>query len=108
MPTNVPPEYKKVEALYREATSNEERIAYIEEMLSIIPKHKGTDHLRADWRRRLSKLKEAAESRKGGARQSSPLSCGSGRCGADRGDRAAQRGQVQLAQCADQRHPRCC
>jgi len=38
-------------------------------LISTIPKHKGTDHLRADLRRRLSKLKEASSSQKrsGGA-----------------------------------------
>lgn len=34
-----------------------EKIACLEEMISIVPKHKGTDHLRADLRRQLAKLK---------------------------------------------------
>ncbi|MBN2146645.1 MAG: 50S ribosome-binding GTPase, partial [Anaerolineales bacterium] len=46
-------------------------IACLEEMLSIIPKHKGTDHIRADYRRRLSKLKEEAQERKSGGRRAS-------------------------------------
>ena len=29
---------------------------------AVIPKHKGTDHMRADLRKRLSKLKAAAQS----------------------------------------------
>jgi ribosome-interacting GTPase 1 len=33
-------------------------------MLSLIPKHKGTDHLRADYRRQLSKLKSEAQTHK--------------------------------------------
>ncbi len=33
--------------------------------MSIVPKHKGTDHLRADLRKKLSKLKDAARSKKG-------------------------------------------
>ncbi len=52
MPTNLPPEYYDVEKRYRAATSPDEKIVSIEEMLSIIPKHKGTDKLRADLRRR--------------------------------------------------------
>ena len=71
MPTNLPPEYFDVEERYREARSPEEKVACIEEMLSIIPKHKGTDRLRADLRRKLSKLKTAPQSRKGPSRQSS-------------------------------------
>jgi small GTP-binding protein len=71
MPTNLPPDYFEVEKLFRQAETNQERIAYLEEMYSLVPKHKGTDHLRADLRRRLSKLKAAVETRKGGGRQTS-------------------------------------
>ena len=71
MPTNLPPEYFEIEKEYRAATSPEEKAKLIEELLSVIPKHKGTDHLRADYRRRLSKLKETAHTRKKSSRQSS-------------------------------------
>ena len=72
MPTNLPPEYKKVEKLYRQATTPEEKVEYLEEMLSIVPKHKGTDKLRAGLRKRLSKLKVQSEAgKKGGHRESS-------------------------------------
>jgi ribosome-interacting GTPase 1 len=40
-------------------------------MMSKIPKHKGTDHLRADLRRKLSKLRTTGESKKSAARHSS-------------------------------------
>lgn len=59
MPANLTPEYLKAEKWFREATTTEEKILALEQMLSVIPKHKGTDHLRADLRRKLSKLKEA-------------------------------------------------
>ncbi len=72
MPTNVPPEYHKVEMRYRSATTIPDKIALLEEMMSIIPKHKGTDHLRADLRKKLSKLRSASESSKGSGRQVSP------------------------------------
>ncbi len=58
MPANLTPEYFKAERWYREATTNEEKILAIERMLAVMPKHKGTDHLKADLRRKLSKLKE--------------------------------------------------
>lgn len=64
MPTNLPPDYYKVEERYKEAQTTEEKIELLEQMISTIPKHKGTDHLRADLRRRLSKLKDAAKSQK--------------------------------------------
>ena len=56
MPTNLPPDYYDIEERYRAATTNEEKIEYLNEMMAVIPKHKGTDKLRADLRRRLSKL----------------------------------------------------
>lgn len=72
MPTNLPPEYYKIEKLYKEATDHAEKIELLEEMMSKIPKHKGTDHLRADLRRRLSKMKTSAQtSKKGVSRQAS-------------------------------------
>jgi len=72
MPTNLPQEYYKIEKLYKAATDQAEKIELLEEMMSKIPKHKGTDHLRADLRRRLSKMKLSSEqSKKGVSRQSS-------------------------------------
>ncbi len=73
MPTNLPPEYFEAEARYRAAQSNTEKIARLEDLISTIPKHKGTDKLRADLRRRLSKLKSAAQTRKGVSRHESPF-----------------------------------
>ena len=71
MPTNLPPEYFHVEKRYRTARAPTEKLACIEEMLTIIAKHKGTDKLRADLRRRVSKLKSAAETKKSIARHES-------------------------------------
>lgn len=67
MPTNLPPDFKDAERRYRLAKSPEEKIACLEEMLSIIPKHKGTDHIRADYRRQISKLRTASRTQKGGS-----------------------------------------
>ncbi len=72
MPTNLPPEATEAERRYRAATTIEEKIATLEEFISLIPKHKGTDHLRADLRRKLSKLRAAARTRKGVKKQASP------------------------------------
>lgn len=68
MPTNLPPDYYEAEKVYKEASTPQEKAAALEELLSTIPKHKGTDHLRADLRRKLAKLKESAEAarKKGG------------------------------------------
>lgn len=64
MPTNLPQDYYKVEERYKAAETIEEQIELLEEMISTIPKHKGTDHLRADLRRRLSKLKDRGQQQK--------------------------------------------
>jgi ribosome-interacting GTPase 1 len=63
MPTNLPPEYFKIEEQFRQAKTNQEKIALVEDMLRVVPKHKGTDHLRADLRRKLSKLKDASQTK---------------------------------------------
>jgi len=65
MPANLPPEYFKAEQWYREATTPEEKILAIERMLAVMPKHKGTDHLKADLRRKLSKLRESPAKKAG-------------------------------------------
>ncbi len=64
MPTNLPPEYFEVDKRYRAAKTPAEKIETLEELLSTIPKHKGTDKLRGDLRRKLAKLKASAQTRK--------------------------------------------
>jgi ribosome-interacting GTPase 1 len=58
VPANLTPEYFKAEKWFREATSTDEKVLALERMLAVMPKHKGTDHLKADLRRKLSKLKD--------------------------------------------------
>lgn len=71
MPTNLPPEYFDADKRLRAATSDPEKVACLEEMLAIIPKHKGTDKLRADYRRKISQLKAAIQSHKKTSRHES-------------------------------------
>jgi len=73
MPANLPPEYKAAEAAFRKARDPRERLEWLREMLRTIPKHKRTDHLQGDIKRRI----------------------------ADRADRAAEREQVVPACTAD-------
>ena len=47
MPTNVSPEYKKAQEQYRKAREPADRLKFLREMLSTIPKHKGTEALQA-------------------------------------------------------------
>jgi ribosome-interacting GTPase 1 len=62
MPANLTPAYYEAEERYRSAATSEEKIVALEEMIAVMPKHKGTDGLRADLRRKLSQIKEAAAS----------------------------------------------
>ncbi len=70
MPANLPPQYFEAEKNFRAAKSPTEKIAALEEMLAIMPKHKGTDHLRAELRSRIAKLTQLAAKKSGGQRAS--------------------------------------
>jgi ribosome-interacting GTPase 1 len=70
MPTNVPPQYKKAEARYRAAETPEDKLEALEEMLRIMPKHKGTDKLQADLKTKIAKLKRQPKSKPGSSSHS--------------------------------------
>jgi ribosome-interacting GTPase 1 len=61
MPANLPPQYFEAEKRFREAKTAPEKIAALEEMMAIMPKHKGTDHLRGELRRRIAKLTQSSD-----------------------------------------------
>lgn len=68
MPANLTPEYLAADKKFKEATSPEARLAALEEMLRTIPKHKGTEKMQADLKRRIAKFRAEAQRRKGAAR----------------------------------------
>jgi len=70
MPANLPPQYFDAEKNFRAAKSPVEKIVALEEMLAIMPKHKGTDHLRAELRSRIAKLTQQAGKKTGAQRTS--------------------------------------
>ena len=59
MPANLTADFIKARNRLREAKSPEAKLAALEEMLQTIPKHKGTDHMQADIKRRMAKLRDA-------------------------------------------------
>ena len=65
MTTNAGPEYREAEARYRAAVTREEKLAALEEMLRVVPKHKGTEKLCADLKSRISKLRQAPGKKEG-------------------------------------------
>jgi len=74
MPANLSPEYKAAAEALRQARDPEQRLECLREMLRVIPKHKGTDHLQADLKRRIKELdEELAGPKKGGARSGPAL-----------------------------------
>jgi hypothetical protein len=73
MPANLPPQYKEAEERYRQAKTTAEKILALEEMLAIIPHHKGTDKLIGQLRKRLSQHKEESQRRSSTSRQADPF-----------------------------------
>jgi ribosome-interacting GTPase 1 len=65
MPANLTPEYKNAEKEYRAASTPQDKLSGLEKMLATIPKHKGTDHMQGDLKRKISKLKNASQGSSG-------------------------------------------
>jgi ribosome-interacting GTPase 1 len=65
MPANLPPAYHEAEQRFRAAKTPEDKVAALEEMLRLIPKHKGTEKLQAGLKSRISKLKRQPKQKSG-------------------------------------------
>jgi len=61
MPANLPPQYFEVEKKLKNTNDPIEKIKIMEELLSIIPKHKGTEKLQALYKKKISKLKSKSQ-----------------------------------------------
>jgi len=68
MPANLTPQYLEADRKFKEAKTVQEKMSALEEMMATIPKHKGTEKMRAMLKTRMAKLKEAAQARPAGAR----------------------------------------
>ena len=66
MPANLTPDYLAAEREYKAAPNHAEKIAALERMLATVPKHKGTEKLQADLKRKLSQARKESH-QKGGA-----------------------------------------
>ncbi|MDP2871117.1 MAG: TGS domain-containing protein [Bacillota bacterium] len=69
MPANLTPDYHAAERRFREAETPDAKLAALHEMMATIPKHKGTEKMQGDIKRRIAKLKQASERKSGAARQ---------------------------------------
>ncbi len=68
MPANLTPQYIEAERKFREAKTPQEKIKHLEEMMSTIPKHKGTEKMQAMLKTKMAKLKAAMQARPGATR----------------------------------------
>ncbi len=69
MPANLPPEYFETEKKLRTAKTIPEKIEILEKLLSIVPKHKGTEKLQAVLKRKISKLRDQQQRKSATARR---------------------------------------
>lgn len=72
MPANLTPQYKEAEDRFRKAVAHDEKLAALREMIALLPKHKGTEKMLADLRKRLAKLEDEAEHAAKGGRRADP------------------------------------
>lgn len=69
MPANLTPQYLKAEEEYRRAGTPEEELKWLQIMLQEIPKHKGTDKLQAELKRKISETKKQLQSERSTGRK---------------------------------------
>jgi ribosome-interacting GTPase 1 len=63
MPANLTPDYLEAESKFKQAKTTDEKIRALEVMMAVIPKHKGTEKIRAQLKSRMAKLKEELQRR---------------------------------------------
>jgi small GTP-binding protein len=62
MPANLTPQYHKAEEEYKRATQPREKLEKLREMFRLLPKHKGTEKIQAELKRKISQLMDDLES----------------------------------------------
>ena len=58
MPANLTAQYYSAEERYKAAKDDREKMKALKEMLAMIPKHKGTEKLQGDIKRKIARLKD--------------------------------------------------
>ena len=66
VPANLTADYLAAEQTYKQARTHPERVAALEQMLATLPKHKGTEKMQAELRRRLSQARKESQKRNTG------------------------------------------
>jgi len=62
MPANLPPQYYELEREYKQERDPREKLRLAQELLRIMPKHKGTDKLQGEMKAKISQHKKLLES----------------------------------------------
>ena len=65
MPANLTAQYYEAEEAYKKAKTTEEKIEALQTMLSNIPKHKGTEKMQGDIKKRLASLRKEGKKKQG-------------------------------------------
>nr|HID59446.1 TGS domain-containing protein [Desulfobacterales bacterium] len=73
MPANLTPQYLEAEKRYRLAKTVPEKLEALEMMLALIPKHKGTDKLQGEIKRKISKLRGEFQKKRSSGRRNYPF-----------------------------------
>lgn len=73
MAANLSPEYQAAEKKYKAASTAQEKLEALQEMLRTIPKHKGTEKMQGDLKRKISQMRKEAQKTGGGAARSSGI-----------------------------------
>lgn len=72
MPANLTPQYHDAEERFKAASSHAEKLEALREMIALLPKHKGTEKLFADLKKRLGKLEAEVDHAAHGGRRADP------------------------------------
>ncbi len=61
MPANLTPDYLRAEEKYKKAATLQDRLESLKEMYAALPKHKGTEKMQADLKKRIAALREEVQ-----------------------------------------------
>lgn len=73
MPANLTPQYYTAEEAYKKAKTPEEKVEALQSMLAVIPKHKGTEKLQGDIKKKLAALRKEGKKKKSGKSSYNPF-----------------------------------
>ncbi|MHA1576688.1 MAG: GTPase [Candidatus Thorarchaeota archaeon] len=64
MPTNVTPEFDRQRQVYEDTEGLQQRIIELTKLISLLPRHKGAERMKGDYRKKLAVLKATVEKKR--------------------------------------------